>query len=52
MFMCVCVCLCVQLRRAFRSIRNALPQILVVFLLFMFSLLIFSLVALKLFRKR
>ncbi|XP_075907412.1 two pore segment channel 3 [Nelusetta ayraudi] len=41
-----------QLRRAFRSIRNALPQILVVFLLFMFSLLIFSLVALKLFRKR
>ncbi|KAM6972478.1 two pore segment channel 3 [Aplochiton taeniatus] len=41
-----------QLRRAFRSIRNALPQILVVFLLFMFSLLIFSLMALKLFSRR
>uniref|UniRef100_A0A671VP15 Two pore segment channel 3 n=1 Tax=Sparus aurata TaxID=8175 RepID=A0A671VP15_SPAAU len=37
-----------QLRRAFRSIRNALPQIFYVFLLFMFSLLIFSLMALKL----
>uniref|UniRef100_A0A3Q3X7W1 Ion transport domain-containing protein n=1 Tax=Mola mola TaxID=94237 RepID=A0A3Q3X7W1_MOLML len=41
-----------QLRRAFRSIRNALPQILYVFLLFMFSLLIFSLMALKLLGKR
>ncbi|XP_067115529.1 two pore segment channel 3 [Osmerus mordax] len=41
-----------QLRRAFRSIRNALPQILYVFLLFMFSLLMFSLMALKLFGKR
>ncbi|KAM9314972.1 two pore segment channel 3 [Pholidichthys leucotaenia] len=37
-----------QLRRAFRSIRNALPQIFYVFLLFMFSVLIFSLMALKL----
>lgn len=43
---------CVQLRRAFRSIRNALPQIFYVFLLFMFSLLIFSLMALKLLGKR
>uniref|UniRef100_A0A672ML09 Two pore calcium channel protein 1-like n=1 Tax=Sinocyclocheilus grahami TaxID=75366 RepID=A0A672ML09_SINGR len=41
-----------QLRRAFRSIRNALPQISYVFLLFMFSVLVFSLVALKLFGKR
>ncbi|XP_037327825.2 two pore segment channel 3 [Pungitius pungitius] len=41
-----------QLRRAFRSIRNALPQIFYVFLLFMFSLLIFSLMALKLLSKR
>ncbi|XP_076869944.1 two pore segment channel 3 isoform X2 [Brachyhypopomus gauderio] len=41
-----------QLRRAFRSIRNALPQILVLFLLFMFSVLIFSLMALKLVGKR
>ncbi|XP_068583732.1 two pore segment channel 3 isoform X2 [Cebidichthys violaceus] len=41
-----------QLRRAFRSIRNALPQIFYVFLLFMFSLLIFSLMALKLLGKR
>ncbi|XP_051528012.1 two pore calcium channel protein 1-like [Myxocyprinus asiaticus] len=41
-----------QLRRAFRSIRNALPQIFYVFLLFMFSVLVFSLMALKLFRKR
>ncbi|XP_077381214.1 two pore segment channel 3 isoform X2 [Festucalex cinctus] len=41
-----------QLRRAFRSIRNALPQILSVFLLFIFSILIFSLMALKLFNKR
>ncbi|XP_072319541.1 two pore segment channel 3 [Eucyclogobius newberryi] len=41
-----------QLRRAVRSIRNALPQILLVFLLFIFSILIFSLMALKLFSKR
>ncbi|XP_068177593.1 two pore segment channel 3 isoform X2 [Antennarius striatus] len=41
-----------QLRRAFRSIRNAVPQIFYVFLLFMFSLLIFSLMALKLLGKR
>ncbi|XP_066513035.1 two pore calcium channel protein 1-like [Hoplias malabaricus] len=41
-----------QLRRAFRSIRNALPQILVVFCLFIFSVLIFSLMALKLLGKR
>lgn len=41
-----------QLRRAFRSIRNALPQIFYVFLLFIFSVLIFSLMALKLFGKR
>uniref|UniRef100_A0AAY4AL64 Ion transport domain-containing protein n=1 Tax=Denticeps clupeoides TaxID=299321 RepID=A0AAY4AL64_9TELE len=41
-----------QLRRAFRSIRNALPQILYVFFLFMFSMLLFSLMALKLFGKR
>ncbi|KAJ8366124.1 hypothetical protein SKAU_G00149550 [Synaphobranchus kaupii] len=41
-----------QLRRAFRSIRNALPQILYVFLLFIFSVLMFSLMALKLFGKR
>ncbi|XP_026158771.1 two pore segment channel 3 isoform X1 [Mastacembelus armatus] len=41
-----------QLRRAFRSIRNALPEIFYVFLLFMFSVLIFSLMALKLLGKR
>uniref|UniRef100_A0AAX7SVN6 Ion transport domain-containing protein n=1 Tax=Astatotilapia calliptera TaxID=8154 RepID=A0AAX7SVN6_ASTCA len=41
-----------QLRRAFRSIRNALPQIFYVFLLFMFSILIFALMALKLLGKR
>ncbi|XP_060767242.1 two pore segment channel 3 isoform X2 [Neoarius graeffei] len=41
-----------QLRRAFRSIRNALPQILVVFFLFIFSVLMFSLMALKLLGKR
>ncbi|XP_072528048.1 two pore segment channel 3 [Salminus brasiliensis] len=41
-----------QLRRAFRSIRNALPQILVVFCLFIFSVLMFSLMALKLLSKR
>uniref|UniRef100_A0A3B4A6H2 Ion transport domain-containing protein n=1 Tax=Periophthalmus magnuspinnatus TaxID=409849 RepID=A0A3B4A6H2_9GOBI len=41
-----------RLRQAFRSIRNALPQILLVFLLFIFSILIFSLMALKLFSKR
>ncbi|XP_052424615.1 two pore segment channel 3 [Carassius gibelio] len=41
-----------QLRKAFRSIRNALPQISYVFLLFMFSVLVFSLMALKLFGKR
>ncbi|KAK2817555.1 hypothetical protein Q5P01_025746 [Channa striata] len=41
-----------QLRRAFRSIRNALPEIFYVFLLFMFSVLMFSLMALKLLGKR
>uniref|UniRef100_A0A3Q1K6T2 Ion transport domain-containing protein n=1 Tax=Anabas testudineus TaxID=64144 RepID=A0A3Q1K6T2_ANATE len=41
-----------QLRRAFRSIRNALPEIFYVFLLFMFSILTFSLMALKLLGKR
>lgn len=50
--LCHCVLLCVQLRRAFRSIRNALPQIFYVFLLFMFSILIFALMALKLLGKR
>ncbi|KAG8550314.1 hypothetical protein GDO81_026646 [Engystomops pustulosus] len=41
-----------QIRRAFRSIRNTLPEILYVFLLFMFSVLIFSLMAQKLFESR
>ncbi|XP_029027472.1 two pore segment channel 3 isoform X4 [Betta splendens] len=41
-----------QLRRAFRSIRNALPEICYVFLLFMFSVLMFALMALKLLGKR
>ncbi|XP_030627734.1 two pore segment channel 3 [Chanos chanos] len=41
-----------QLRRAFRSIRNAMLEILYVFLMFMFSVLMFSLMALKLFGKR
>ncbi|XP_054977630.1 two pore channel protein 2-like [Sorex araneus] len=41
-----------QIRRAFRSIRKTLPDILYVFLLFMFSMLIFSLMALKLFGDR
>uniref|UniRef100_A0ABM5FHA5 Two pore channel protein 2-like n=1 Tax=Pogona vitticeps TaxID=103695 RepID=A0ABM5FHA5_9SAUR len=41
-----------QIRRAFRSIRNTLPEISYVFLLFMFSVLMFSLMALKLFGDR
>ncbi|XP_058523601.1 two pore calcium channel protein 1-like [Ochotona princeps] len=41
-----------QVRRALRSIRNTLPDILYVFLLFMFSVLVFSLMALKLFGDR
>ncbi|XP_069351117.1 two pore calcium channel protein 1-like [Eulemur rufifrons] len=41
-----------QIRRAFRSIRNTLPDILYVFLLFTFSMLVFSLMALKLFGDR
>uniref|UniRef100_A0A5F9C7K4 Two pore channel 3 n=1 Tax=Oryctolagus cuniculus TaxID=9986 RepID=A0A5F9C7K4_RABIT len=41
-----------QIRRALRSLRNTLPDILYVFLLFMFSVLIFSLMALKLFGDR
>nr|XP_045003659.1 two pore calcium channel protein 1-like isoform X2 [Jaculus jaculus] len=41
-----------QIRRAFRSIRNTLPDILYVFLLFLFSVLVFSLMALKLFGDR
>ncbi|XP_055367055.1 two pore segment channel 3 isoform X2 [Betta splendens] len=49
---CACTCVCVQLRRAFRSIRNALPEICYVFLLFMFSVLMFALMALKLLGKR
>ncbi|XP_078068430.1 two pore segment channel 3 [Mustelus asterias] len=41
-----------QLRRAFRNIRNTLPEIAYVFVLFMFSVAVFSLMALKLFAKR
>ncbi|OCT79820.1 hypothetical protein XELAEV_18026631mg [Xenopus laevis] len=41
-----------QIRRAFRSIRNTLPEIMYVFLLFMFSVLLFSLMALQLFGNR
>ncbi|XP_061481532.1 two pore calcium channel protein 1-like isoform X1 [Rhineura floridana] len=41
-----------QIRRTFRSIRNTLPEITYVFLLFMFSVLMFSLMALKLFGDR
>ncbi|XP_053239446.1 two pore calcium channel protein 1-like isoform X5 [Podarcis raffonei] len=41
-----------EIRRAFRSIRNTLPEITYVFLLFMFSVLMFSLMALKLFGDR
>ncbi|NWI09124.1 TPC2 protein, partial [Crypturellus soui] len=41
-----------QIRRAFRSIRNTFPEITYVFLLFMFSVLMFSLMALKLFGER
>ncbi|XP_006156692.1 two pore calcium channel protein 1-like [Tupaia chinensis] len=41
-----------QIRRAFRSIRNTLPDIFYVFFLFMFSVLVFSLMALKLFGNR
>lgn len=41
-----------QIRRAFRSIRNTLPEIFYVFLLFIFSVLMFSLMALKLFGSR
>uniref|UniRef100_A0A8D0L7J6 Ion transport domain-containing protein n=1 Tax=Sphenodon punctatus TaxID=8508 RepID=A0A8D0L7J6_SPHPU len=41
-----------QIRRAFRSIRNTLPEVTYVFLLFTFSVLMFSLMALKLFGDR
>uniref|UniRef100_A0A8D2CPS5 Ion transport domain-containing protein n=1 Tax=Sciurus vulgaris TaxID=55149 RepID=A0A8D2CPS5_SCIVU len=41
-----------QIRRALRSIRNTLPDILYVLLLFLFSVLMFSLMALKLFGDR
>ncbi|XP_072490786.1 two pore channel protein 2-like [Notamacropus eugenii] len=41
-----------QIRRAFRSIRNTLPEVLYVFLLLMFNVLMFSLMALKLFGDR
>ncbi|XP_029450184.1 two pore calcium channel protein 1-like isoform X2 [Rhinatrema bivittatum] len=41
-----------QIRRAFRSIRNTLPEIFYVFLLFIFNVLMFSLMALKLFGSR
>nr|XP_006116320.1 two pore calcium channel protein 1-like [Pelodiscus sinensis] len=41
-----------QIRKVFRSIRNTLPEITYVFLLFMFSVLMFSLMALKLFGDR
>ncbi|KAB1256904.1 Two pore calcium channel protein 1 [Camelus dromedarius] len=41
-----------QIRRAFRSIRNTLPDVLYVFLLFIFSVGTFSLMALKLFGDR
>ncbi|XP_043913194.1 two pore calcium channel protein 1-like [Protopterus annectens] len=41
-----------QIRRAFRSIRNTLPEIMYVFLLFMFTVLMFSLLGMKLFKKR
>ncbi|XP_051880841.1 two pore segment channel 3 isoform X1 [Pristis pectinata] len=41
-----------QLRRAFRNIRNTLPEITYVFVLFLFSVAVFSLMALKLFAKR
>ncbi|RXM36534.1 Two pore calcium channel protein 1 [Acipenser ruthenus] len=48
----ICIIVTILVRRAFRSIRNTLPQILYVFLLFIFSVLMFSLMALKLFGKR
>uniref|UniRef100_A0A4X2L6X3 Ion transport domain-containing protein n=1 Tax=Vombatus ursinus TaxID=29139 RepID=A0A4X2L6X3_VOMUR len=41
-----------QIRRVFRSIRNTLPEVLYVFLLLMFNVLMFSLMALKLFGDR
>ncbi|XP_058134065.1 two pore channel protein 2-like [Dasypus novemcinctus] len=41
-----------QIRRALRSLRNALPDVLRVLLLFLFSLLLFALMALKLFGGR
>ncbi|KAM9063074.1 two pore channel protein 2-like [Sarcophilus harrisii] len=41
-----------QIRRAFRSIRNTLPEVLYVFLLLIFNVLMFSLMALKLFGDR
>uniref|UniRef100_A0A8C5QY08 Ion transport domain-containing protein n=1 Tax=Leptobrachium leishanense TaxID=445787 RepID=A0A8C5QY08_9ANUR len=48
----ICVMVTIMIRRAFRSIRNTLPEILYVFLLFIFSVLMFSLMALKLFGSR
>uniref|UniRef100_H3BCK6 Two pore segment channel 3 n=1 Tax=Latimeria chalumnae TaxID=7897 RepID=H3BCK6_LATCH len=41
-----------QIRRAFRNIRNTLPEVANVFFLFMFSMVMFSLMGLKIFSKR
>nr|XP_039248277.1 two pore calcium channel protein 1-like isoform X1 [Styela clava] len=41
-----------QIRRAFRNIRNTIPDILSVLVLFFFSIALFSLMAFKLFEKR
>ncbi|XP_029767767.1 two pore calcium channel protein 1-like isoform X3 [Terrapene carolina triunguis] len=48
----ICIMIAILIRRVFRSIRNTLPEITYVFLLFMFSVLMFSLMALKLFGDR
>lgn len=42
----------VQVRRAFRNIRNTVPEIINVLILFLFSIVIFALLAYKLFQYR
>lgn len=41
-----------ELRRAFRNVRRTLPDVLNVFILFLFSLLVFSFIGYKMFNKK
>ena len=44
--------ICLQVRRAFRNIRNTVPEIINVLILFIFSIALFTLLAFKLFEYR